>query len=286
MCSDNGVILDDGTVTRLAEDRYFVTTTSGNSDLIEEWFNWWNAGAERCAHVFNVTSAYGAVNIAGPRAREMLSKLTDLDLTPSKFRYMRSAEAEVAGVPCLLLRIGFVGETGWEVHFPAEDAEYLWGAFMEAGAEFGIAPFGLEAQRVLRLEKGHIIVGQDTDAVSNPLDAGSEWVVRFDKDDFIGRGGLAVARDRGSDQRLVGFIMQDGVVPQDGVPVVSQGRPVGRVTSSRLSPTLGRGFGLAWLPPNLALEGADIEIVADGRNVPAKVTLQAVYDPEGERLRS
>ena len=286
MCSDSGVILDDGTVARLAEDRYFVTTTSGNSDLVEEWFNWWNAGTGRCAHVFNVTSAYGAVNIAGPRAREMLSKLTAADLSPSGFRYMRSAEAEVAGVPCLLLRIGFVGETGWEVHFPAEYGEYLWDAFMEAGAEFGIAPFGLEAQRVLRLEKGHIIVGQDTDAVSNPLDAGSEWVVRFDKDDFIGRGGLVVAQERGASQKLVGFIMADGVVPQDGVPVVSQGRPVGRVTSARLSPTLGKGFGLAWVPPDLAREGVSIEVVAGGRRLPATVTLEAVYDPGGERLRS
>ena len=286
MCSDNSTILDDGTVTRLAEDRYFVTTTTGNVDLIEEWFNWWKAGTGQCAHVVNVTSAYGAVNIAGPKARETLSKLTNVDLSETAFRYMRSAQGEVAGVPCLLLRIGFVGEAGWEVHFPAEYGEYMWDTFMEAGREFGIAPFGLEAQRILRLEKGHIIVGQDTDAVSNPLETGSEWVVRFDKDDFIGRGGLVAASERGPRQKLVGFIMQDGLVPEDGVPVVSNGHPVGRVTSARLSPTMGKGFGLAWVPTDLAQEGVSIEVLINDRRVPAQVTLQSVYDPDGERLRS
>ena len=286
MTSDNGVILDDGTVSRLAEDRYFVTTTSGNADVIEEWFNWWNAGAGNCAHVVNLTAAFGAVNVAGPSARETLSKLTDIDLSRSGFRYMRSAQGEVAGVPCLLLRIGFVGETGWEVHFPAEYGEYMWDVIMEAGREFDISPFGLEAQRILRLEKGHVIVGQDTDAVSTPLDVGSEWAVRFDKDDFIGRGGLVYAAEHGLQQRLVGFVMSVAGVPEDGTPVVSGGKAIGRVTSARLSPTMARGFGLAWVPKEMAREGESIEVLIGDRPVSARVTLEAVYDPEGHRLRS
>ena len=286
MTSDNGVIMDDGTVTRLAEDRYFVTTTSGNADVIEEWFNWWNAGAGNCAHVVNVTAAYGAVNVAGPRARETLVKLTDIDLSPNRFRYMRSAQGNVAGVPCLLLRIGFVGEAGWEVHFPAEYGEYMWHAIMDAGSEFGISPFGLEAQRILRLEKGHVIVGQDTDAVSTPMDVGSDWAVRFDKEDFIGRGGLSVAASRGLQQRLVGFVLLHAAAPEDGTPVVSGGQPIGRVTSARISPTLGVGFGLAWVPPSFAVEGATIQVLLGERPVDAKVTLEPVYDPDGLRLRS
>ncbi len=286
MTSDNGVILDDGTVARLAEDRYFVTTTSGNADIIEEWFNWWNAGAGNCAHVVNVTSAFGAVNVAGPRARETLTKLTDINLSPRAFRYMRSAQGEVAGVPCLLLRIGFVGEAGWEVHFPAEYGEHMWRSIMDAGEEFGISPFGLEAQRILRLERGHVIVGQDTDAVSTPMDVGSDWAVRFDKPDFIGRGGLAIAAERGLQQQLVGFVMPGPTFPEDGTPVLSGARPVGRVTSARLSPTLGRGFGLAFVPPYLAVEGETIQVLVADRPVAARVTLEPVYDPEGLRLRS
>ncbi|MCH8801740.1 MAG: (2Fe-2S)-binding protein [Chloroflexi bacterium] len=286
MCLDNGAILDDGTVTRLAQDRYFVTTTSGNADAIEEWFNWWMAGSSPCAHVTNVTGAYGAVNVAGPRARETLSKLTDIDLATDKFRYMRSRQGEVAGVPCLLIRIGFVGEAGWELHFPAEHGEHLWESIMEAGREFDISPFGLEAQRILRLEKGHIIVGQDTDAISNPLETRSEWAVHLNKDDFVGRVAITGAAERGIKQKLVGFIMENGMVPEDGVPVVSEGRPVGRVTSARLSPTLDKGFGLAWVPSHLAEEGAQIMVLINQREQTARVTMQPVYDPDGARLRS
>ena len=285
ICADNGVIMDDGTVTRLAEDRYYVTTSTGNVELVEEWIKWWMAGTGMCAHVTNVTSAYAAINVAGPRARETLAKLTDVDLSPEKNRYMRSAHGLVANVPTTFLRIGFVGEAGWELHFPSEYGEHVWDALMEAGEEFGIAPFGVEAQRILRLEKGHVIVTQDTDAVTNPLDIGSGWAVKFDKEDFIGRGGLVAARERGLQNKLVGFVMRDGFVPDDGDPVVVGGVPVGRVTSSRLSPTMGRGFGLAWLPADMAEEGREIYIRVGKQNFVASVSLEPAYDPEGKRLR-
>ncbi len=285
LCSDNGTIMDDGTVTRLAEDHYFITTTTGNVDVMEEWIKWWSAGSGMCVHVVNVTAGYGAVNVAGPQARAMLSKLTDHDLSGPSSRYMRSSRATVAGVPCILLRIGFVGETGWELHFPAEYGEYMWDALMDAGREFGIAPFGLEAQRILRLEKKHIIVGQDTDAMSNPLESDMEWVVRFDKEDFIGRPGLSRIAEQGLTNKLVGFVMRDGRTPEEGVPVVTGAKPIGRVTSARFSPTIGKGFGLAWVPADLALDGAEIHIIIDGRPMPASVTMQPFYDPDGARLR-
>ena len=285
LCGDNGTIMDDGTVARLADDRYFVTTTTGNVDLIEEWLKWWMAGTDMVAHVSNVTSGYAAINVAGPKAREALSRITDIDLTTERFRYMRCREGEVAGVPSMLLRIGFVGETGWEVHFPAEFGEHMWDALMEAGREFGIAPFGLEAQRILRLEKGHVIVGQDTDLVSTPFDSGMEWVVRFDKEDFIGRGGLSMARDRGLEETLVGFTMKDGLVPEDGAQIVDGGKPIGKVTSARLSPTIGKGFGLARVPAELAEEGREVYVRMERADVVASVTLKPVYDPEGKRLR-
>ena len=286
LCSDNGTILDDGTVARVSDDRYFVTTTSGNADMIEEWFKWWNAGTGQDESVTNVTSNYAAVNVAGPYARQTLSKLTDIDLSPKAFRYMRFVQGEVAGIPAMLLRIGFVGEPGWEVHVPAEYAEYLWEAVMEAGSEFGIAPFGLEAQRVLRLEKKHVIIGQDTDAVSNPLESDMEWTVRFDKEDFIGRAALDAVRDRGLRNKLVGFVMENGLIPDDGVPVVSGGTPIGRVTSARRSPTTGNGFGLAWVPADMAEEGRSISVLIDQKPAPAQVTMRPFYDPDGERLRS
>ena len=286
LCADNGTIMDDGTVTRLAEDRYFVTTSTASVEAIEEWFKWWMAGGDACAYVTNVTSGYGVINVAGPRARATLAKLTDVDLSSKAFRYMRAREGSVAGVPTLMLRIGFVGETGWELHFPAEYGEHMWDALMEAGSEFGISPFGTETQRVLRLEKMHIIPNQDTDMVSNPLDAGMKWVVRMDKDDFIGRGGLAAAMERPAKSLLVGFVMQNGAVPHDGDAVVADMAPVGRVTSSRLSPTMGKGFGYCWVPADLAEQGTTIHIRTDGVVSPAEVRTEPFYDPEGKRLRA
>ena len=286
LCTDSGSILDDGTVTRLAEDRYFVTTSTTNVDTVEDWFKWWLAGSDSRVRVTNVTSAYASINVAGPMARQTLAKLTDVDLAPRAFRYMRSAEGDVAGVRCLFLRVGFVGETGWELHFPAQYGEHMWDALLEAGKEFGIAPFGVEAQRVLRLEKKHIIPSQDTDLLSTPLDSDAEWVVRFDKPDFIGRAGLAAARDRGPRELLVGFVMDEPVVPSDGNAVTVDGFPVGRVTSARLSPTTGQAFGLARVPANLAQDGQQVHVHIDGRDLPAHVRLQPLYDPEGERLRA
>jgi sarcosine oxidase subunit alpha len=286
LCEDDGSIMDDGTVTRLGEDHYFVTTSTLSVDVVEEWFKWWLAGTGMCAHVTNITSALSAVNVAGPRARETLAKLTSVDLTPTSFRYMRSAQGEVAGVPCTFLRIGFVGEASWELHFPSEYGEYMWDTIMDAGMEFGIGPFGIEAQRILRLEKMHIIPGQDTDLVSNPLNSNISWAVRFDKEDFIGRPGLVAAKERGSDIKLGGFVMRDGSIPREGDPVVAGYSPVGRVTSSRQSPTMGIGIGMAWVPVPMAQEGREIHIRVDGRISSASVTLDPVYDPDGKRLRS
>ena len=194
LCDDAGIILDDGTISRLADDHFFITTTTGNLEFVHQWLEWWVPGNGWCVHVTNVTGGYAAVNVAGPHARALLQPLTGCDLRTRAFPYMACREAEVAGVPCLLLRIGFVGETGWEIHFPAEYGEYLWETLMEAGREHGLRPFGVETQRVLRLEKRHVIVGVDTDATSNPLGADMAWVARLDKEDFIGKAALLRAQ--------------------------------------------------------------------------------------------
>jgi sarcosine oxidase subunit alpha len=287
MCLDNGTILDDGTVTRLSDDRFFVTTTTGNIELIEQWYKWWIATeGDMTAHIADVTSGFAAINVAGPRARAALSRLTDADLSPDGFLYMRSVQAEVAGVPAILLRIGFVGETGWEVHFPSQYADHMWDAITAAGRDFGIAPFGLEAQRILRLEKGHIIVNQDTDSITTPIESGMGWAVRLAKKDFVGRGGLRSVVRRGPRQRLVGFVMDAASpVPRDGSPIVHDGTPVGRVTSTRLSPSAGMPFGLAIVPTALAENGVRVHIPVAGELWAATVQLEPVYDPAGERLR-
>ncbi|MBI4563446.1 MAG: (2Fe-2S)-binding protein [Planctomycetes bacterium] len=285
ICDEAGVILDDGTISRAAPDRYFITTTTGNIEFVQQWLEWWAAGTGMCVHVTNVTGGFAAVNVAGPKARDLLRKVTKVDLGPKAFPYMGCTEGEVAGVPCFLMRLGFVGETGWEVHFPAEYGEYLWDTFLEAGREFDVWPFGVEAQRLLRLEKRHVIVGVDTDATSTPIGADLAWVAKMDKDDFIGKAGIARARGRPARERLVGFVLQDESIPEDGSAIARDGKPVGRITSVRFSPAHGKAVGLAWVPADMADPGREIDIHLSGRFARAKIVADPFYDPKGERQK-
>ena len=286
LCDDAGIILDEGTITRLDADRWFLTTSTAGATTTEEWLLWWAAGTDLCVHVHNLTDGLASMNLAGPLARKVLAPLTDVDLGAEAFPYLAAAQGRVAGVPALMLRIGFVGELGYEIHVPAEYGADLWNALMEAGGTAGLRPFGLEAQRVLRLEKRHLIASVDTDALSTALEADLAWAVKFDKPDFIGRAALLRVQERGPRQKLVGYVMEDPqIVPQDGAAVLLDGRPVGRVTSARFSPTLGQSIGMAWVPIEQAMPGTSFQVRVDGKTATARVVAGPFYDPHGERMR-
>jgi sarcosine oxidase subunit alpha len=282
LTSDGGRIMDDGTVARLADDLYYVTTTSTGSDAVTAWFEWWNAVWGYDAEIVNVTGALAALNLAGPLSRDVLQRLTETEVSAEDFRYLDAKELDVAGVPCLALRIGFVGELGYELHFASPAGEYLWDRLLDEGAR----PFGLEPQRVLRLEKGHIIVGQDTDSESNLLSAGMAWLPKLDKEDFVGKWAVEHFREREEREKLVGFTMEDDVVPAEGAQIVIEGVPVGRVTSARRSEQVGSVIGLAWLPPDRTEAGMRFEIRVDRRLLGARVAHGAFFDRAGERMRS
>jgi len=282
LTTDGGRIMDDGTIARLSDELYYVTTTSTGSDAVTAWFEWWNAVWGYDAEIVNVTGALAALNLAGPRARDALQRLTEDDVSAETFKYLDAREIEVAGVPCLALRIGFVGELGYELHCASPAGEHLWDLLVGQGA----VPFGLEPQRVLRLEKGHIIVGQDTDSESNLLSAGMSWLPKLDKDDFVGKAAVEHFAGREDREELVGFTMEDNVVPPEGAQVVIDGYPAGRVTSARRSEEVGAIIGLAWVPPERAADGRRIEIRVDRQLRGARVTHGAFFDPAGERMRS
>ena len=286
--SDAGRIVDDGTICRLDDDTFYVTTTSSGAGAVQEWFCWWLADWGLNVHVTDVTQGLSAVNLAGPRAREILAALTDLDCSNEAFAYLDARRAPIAGVPCLALRIGFVGEVGYEVHFPAAHGEHVWDAILAAGEPFGLRPFGLEPQRILRLQKMHILVGQDTDSESTPFGAAMPWIVKLDKDeDFIGKWALEHYADEPPATMLVGFTTANGHVPTEGSVVLgSAGEPAGQVTSARYSPVLERVIGMAWVPSGLAQDGTPITISDAGQTLRADVTTTPFYDPEGEVLRS
>jgi sarcosine oxidase subunit alpha len=285
--SEAGRITDDGTVCRIDEETFYVTTTSAGAAAVESSFTWWLETWGLDAQVTDLTQGVGAMNLAGPRARDILVGLTDLDCSSEAFAYLDARHAVVGAVPCLLLRIGFVGELGYELHCSSVHAEHLWNAITSVGAEFGLRPFGLEPQRVLRLQKQHIIVGQDTDSESTPFGVGMDWIVRLDKPQpFIGRWALEQDCKRQPGLRLVGFTT-DGELPTEGAVVLGEdGRPAGQVTSARRSPQLGRAIGMATVPAALAVTGGAIEISDVERRIAATVTLEPFYDPRGEALRS
>ncbi|HEV8565097.1 MAG TPA: 2Fe-2S iron-sulfur cluster-binding protein [Actinomycetota bacterium] len=286
MLNDEGVILDDGAVCRVADDEFFVTVTTGNTAALERWMTWWQADWQFDVRLLNVTGAFGAVNLAGPTSRSAMRSLTDADVSAEAMPYLSCRPVQVAGVPALVLRIGFVGELAYEIHFPSMFGDHVWESVMEAGEPHGILPFGLEAQRILRLEKQHVLVGQDTDAESDPYEAGLGWIVKADKPDFLGKRSLQDLEREGPRERLVGFTCEGDWVPPEGASVVHEGVWVGRVTSSRRSEALGTVLGLAWVPAGWANDGARFEIQYGGTHAAAKVAMRPFYDPEGERLRS
>ena len=184
--------MDDGVIGRLGPESFYFTTTTGNSATLFREFGrlatWWGLSVG----LVNLTGHYSAFNLAGPAARALLREHTALDLADEAFPYLGIRETSVAGAPCRIMRVGFVGELGYEIHLPAEHAVDVWRALLASGARWQIQPFGVEAQRMLRLEKGHIIVGQDTDGVTNALEIDAPWALKMDKPFFIGQRSLRV----------------------------------------------------------------------------------------------
>jgi sarcosine oxidase subunit alpha len=293
MCLEDGVVFDDGVTGCLGPERYIMTTTSSGAAGVWEWIDLWLQTAHPGwqIHVTPVTTAYASINVAGPKSRELLLRLTeDVDLSPDAFSYMRVRTGRIAGVDdCFMWRIGFTGELSYEVHVPAAYGLHVWEALMQSGADLGVGPFGVEAQRILRLEKGHFIVGQDTDGLTGPYEVGLGRMVRLDKDDFAGKPELAWQSERDSRLRLVGLQPHDGsLVPPEASQIVEdKNEIVGRITSSRMSPTLGRSICLGFVAQHLTTPGTKVTVrLPDGERIPASVTPHhAHYDPEGKRQR-
>lgn len=283
MLDESGVVIDDGVIARLgAENFYFTTTTSGATAIYRELTRLNTIWRLNCGLV-NLTGARSAINLAGPFARDVLAKLTDCDLSGTAFPYLAVREAQLAGIPAVLMRVGFVGEWGCEIHVAADFAPTLWNALLEAGAVYGISTFGVEAQRLLRLEKGHLIVGQDTDGLTTPREAGLEWAVKLDKPFFIGQRSLQIVAKQQLKQKIVGFTLDldfCGQPPKKCHLVIERNEIAGRVTSIAFSPSFKRFIGLAYVNPELAEKGNRFSIrLSDGSLVTATVSPTPFYDP-------
>ncbi|MFN0017429.1 MAG: 2Fe-2S iron-sulfur cluster-binding protein [Pirellulaceae bacterium] len=288
MCDESGVIIDDGLVARLAEERFYVTTTTSAAGAVHREMQRWAQIWGLQVVLASATGSRGGINLAGPKAREILKELCDFDLSSTAFPYMAVREGTIADAPARFLRVGFVGEWGCEIHVPAYSALHVWSAIEEAGKKHGIRPFGVEAQRVLRLEKAHIIVSQDTDGLTNPYEANMAWAVKDDKPFFIGQRSLRIIHPRPLKRILAGFTLP-GETPATKVPkechlIIENKEIVGRITSVTRSPTLNQVIGLAFVSPDRSQPGTQFQIrLDDGSLVTATVVQTPFYDPKAER---
>ncbi|WP_287809352.1 2Fe-2S iron-sulfur cluster-binding protein [Pseudomonas sp.] len=286
MTNEHGVVIDDGVCARFAENHFYVTATTSGVDRIYQQMLKWNAQWRLNVDIANVTAAISAVNVAGPDARKVLEKVcTDLDLSPAGFPYLAVRQGTVAGIKARLLRVGFVGELGYEIHVPARHALTLWDALMDAGKAFDIRPFGVETQRLLRLEKGHVIISQDTDGMTHPAEIDMGWAVSRTKPFFVGRRSVDILEAQPMTRKLVGFTLPKGSVqPLEGHLVLSGPDISGNVTSCEYSETLGQVIGLAYAGFDQSQPGQHIPIrVEGGIMVQATVVKLPFFDPDNLR---
>ena len=286
-CDETGVVIEDGIVVRRAEDCFYISaTSSGGAAFFRELQRWaliWKLDVT----LVNLTGQYTALNIVGPGSRDVLASVCDADLTAAACPFSAAREAMVAGCRALLLRVGFVGELGYEIHLPASTGVAVWTSLLQAGASAGIRPFGVECQRLLRLEKGHLIVGQDTDALTTPLHLGMSRLPQSKKKFFVGKRSLQIAAQQRLDRALVGIRFQPdyrGPLPEECCLVLQDGEIAGRVTSLAAQTTLGYALGLAFVRPDLAAPGTNLRIrTSTGQMADCVVAETPFYDPENLR---
>ncbi|MFI7400500.1 sarcosine oxidase subunit alpha family protein [Streptomyces sp. NPDC049541] len=295
MCKPDGMVFDDGTVIRLAPDRFLVTTTTGNAATVLDWMEEWlqTEWPELKVHCTSVTEQWATVALVGPKSRDVLASLAPrLAVSNDDFPFMAWRETTVAGIEARVCRISFSGELAYEINVSPWQALALWEALYEAGAPYGITPYGTETMHVLRAEKGYPIIGQDTDGTVTPQDLGMSWAVSKKKPDFIGKRSFARADTVRPDRKqLVGLLPEDpGTFLPEGTQLVADSElpapPVpmlGHVTSSYRSAALGRTFALALIKGGRERIGERLYAPVGDRLVPVTVASPVLYDPEGAR---
>ncbi|MBB2167676.1 sarcosine oxidase subunit alpha family protein [Gluconacetobacter aggeris] len=296
VCRDSGFVYDDGVVGRIAADRFHVTTTTGGAagvlNMMEDYLQ--TEWPDLDVWLTSITEQWAVIALQGPRARDILAPLVDgLDISAGAMPHMTLREGTIGGVPMRLFRVSFTGELGYEINVPSSQAQAVWDRVWEAGAAFGVTPYGTEAMHVLRAEKGYLIVGQETDGTMTPGDVGCSWAVSKVKPDFIGKRALALPALNAPDRlQMVGVLTEDPrLVLEEGMQLVpAADSPVptsaeGHVTSSYFSPALDRSIAIAMVKGGRARMGTSLYAPSlDGSAVKVMLVDPVFYDPEGARL--
>jgi aminomethyltransferase len=260
-------------VYRFADDHFLLVINASNVGKDVAWIVEQTRRFDVAA--LDTSARYALIALQGPLARQVMQRVSNVDL--AGIRYYWFAHGEIAGVRGTLSRTGYTGEDGFEVFVPPQQAVRVWDAILEAGREEEVIPAGLGARDTLRLEAAMRLYGNDIDDTTTVLDADLEWIVGWNKGDFLGRGDLADQKARGLATRLVGFEMTDRAIARHGYPVVAGGHTVGRVTSGTQTPFLKKAIGMAYVPVALAGPGAEFDIEIRGRLARARVVPLPFY---------
>ena len=291
---DDGFVYDDGVAARIDAGRLHVTTTTGGAPrvlaLMEDYLQTeWN---DLSVWLTSSTEQWAVIALQGPKAREVLAGLVDVDLAPGGLPHMSVVCGHICGVPMRLFRVSFTGELGFEVNVPADFGHAVWQAIFAAGEPYGITPYGTESMHVLRAEKGYIIVGQDTDGTVTPDDVGLSWAIGKNKPDFVGKRSLSRPAMSAPDRRqLVGLLTEDPArVLEEGAQVLAErggaAKPLGHVTSSYASSVLGHSIALALIAGGRARLGQTLYVAGSSGAIAVKVTGTVFYDTAGARLNA
>jgi len=284
-CNPAGGMIDDLTVYRISSEHFWVVATPSRAEVVEAWIR--EQGRDMRAYITNTISGTAYLSVQGPRSRELLSGISDADLSSEALPYFRFVRATVAEVPAVVSRTGYSGELGYELYYQRDWAHHVWASVVAAGGELGAQPCGLGALRSVRIEKKYPLYGLDLDETTSPLEASLGWAVDLDDGEFIGRDALVRQRDEGPSRRLVGVAL-DGpdLIPAPGDRVELDGEPLGAVTSGDRGHFLRRSLAMAYLTRDVE-NGADVTLVsATNERHPGVVSTTPFYDPEGARLRA
>jgi aminomethyltransferase len=272
MCLDSGGVVDDLIVYRFA-DHYMLVVNASNVTKDLAWVRGHVDGLD--VEVEDASPAMALIALQGPKARAIVRPLAKPDIDSVK--YYRFAEGSVAGIPAVIAGTGYTGEDGFELCVAADNAVPVWRSLMKAGSAHGLVPTGLGSRDSLRLEMGYALYGNDLDEDHTPLESGLGWITKLEKGDFVGRDVLVRQKEEGVPRRLVGMTLKGKGFPRHGYPVMSGGRTVGVLTSGTVSPSLGIGVAMGYVPPDLSKPDTPVEIDVRGKALQAVVRRPPFY---------
>jgi aminomethyltransferase len=272
LTTEAGTFVDDLTVYKFADDRYVVTVNASNIDKDVAWMREHTRGN---VEVRDLSDETALIAVQGPRAVEILQRLTPVDL--AKIKYYWFAQGKVLGQDAVLSRTGYTGEDGFEVYVKPQHAAALWNALLEAGTPLGLLPCGLGARDTLRLEAKMALYGNDIDDRHTVLEADLGWILKLEKGEFIGKAALARQKAEGIRRKLVGFEMVGRGIARSHYPIVKDGRPIGEVTSGSPAPWLGKNIGLGYVAVEHSAIGAEFDVMIRDNPVRARVVQTPFY---------